>query len=86
VGDSRHDGGSDVLTNADDLYIALGVRLRERPGAGWVVEMHPRTRATFDMGLLRQRVRPGQVRVHENSHVPIGEFHLMQHGFGATAP
>ena len=86
MSDSRHVGGSDVLTSVADLYVALGVRLRERPGAHWRVEMHPQTRAMFDIVLFHQRVGTHHVHVNENSRVRRGEFHLMQHGFGASAP
>jgi hypothetical protein len=30
MGASRHEGGADILGSPADLYIALGVRLRER--------------------------------------------------------
>ena len=81
---SRHEGGSDILSSPEDLYVALGVRLRERPGAHWVVEMHPETRAAFDSAVLARYIGSAEVRLDENSHIARGEFHLMQHGFDRT--
>jgi hypothetical protein len=79
---SRHESGADVLTSADDLYVALGVRLRERPGARWMVEMHPETRATFDLEDFSIRFGSQDVRLYENRYISRGEYHLSQRGFG----
>lgn len=80
--DSRHEGGADVLKSAADLYFALGVRLRERPSARWVVEMHPRTRAEFDLDAFNDRFATEDVRLYANSYVRPGEYRLRQRGFG----
>jgi hypothetical protein len=80
--ESRHEGGADVLTCAADLYFALGVRLRERPRARWVVEMHPRTRAEFDLDAFNHRFGAEDVRLYANSYVRPGEYRLRQRGFG----
>jgi hypothetical protein len=82
IGDSRHEGGTDVLASPADLYFALGVRLRERPGARWVVEMHPTTRAEFDLDAFNDRFGAEDVRIYANRYVPPGEYHLSQRGFG----
>ena len=79
---SRHEGGADILASAADLYVALGVRLRERPGARWVVEMHPRTRAEFDLDAFNDRFGAEDVRIYANRYVTPGEYHLSQRGFG----
>ena len=79
---SRHQGGSDVLTSPDDLYVALGVRLRERPGARWMVEMHPQTRAEFDLDAFNDRFGAEDVRIYASSYVAPGEYRLSQRGFG----
>src|ERR687883_308603 len=79
---SRHEGGSDVLTSADDLFIALGVRLRERPGARWMVEMHPETRSRFDVEDFEIRFGSQDVRLYESRYVAPGEYRLSQRGFG----
>jgi hypothetical protein len=80
---SRHQGGADVLASPEDLYIALGVRLRERPGARWMVEMHPRTRAQFDLGAFNDRFSTDDVRIYASRYVAPGEYHLSQRGFGS---
>jgi hypothetical protein len=82
VDNSRHEGGDDVLGSPVDLYIALGVRLRERPSARWVVEMHPATRAEFDLDAFNDRFRAEDVRIYANSYVAPGEYRLSQRGFG----
>ena len=82
VGDSRHEGGSDVLGSAADLYVALGIRLRERPGARWMVEMHPRTRADFDLDAFNDRFDAQDVRIYASRYVAPGEYRLSQRGFG----
>jgi hypothetical protein len=83
VESSRHEGGADVLTSPDDLYTALGVRLRERPGARWMVEMHPRTRADFDLDAFNDRFRDDDVRIYASRYVAPGEYRLSQRGFGS---
>jgi hypothetical protein len=80
--DSRHEGGSDVLMSPADLYFALGVRLRERPGARWVVEMHPQTREEFDLDAFNDRFATEDVRIYASRYVPPGEYRLSQRGFG----
>ena len=80
---SRHEGGADVLSSVDDLYVALGVRLRERPGARWMVEMHPRTRADFDLHAFNDRFGADDIRLYESRYVAPGEYHLSQRGFGS---
>ena len=82
IGDSRHEGGTDVLASPADLYFALGVRLRERPGTRWMVEMHPRTRAEFDLAAFNDRFGAEDVRIYANRYVPPGEYRLAQRGFG----
>jgi hypothetical protein len=82
MGTSRHESGADVLTSPDDLYVALGVRLRERPGARWMVEMHPETRADFDLESFNARFGSQDVRLHESRYVAPGEYRLSQRGFG----
>jgi hypothetical protein len=79
---SRHEGGSDILTSADDLAVALGVRLRERPGARWVVQMHPETLAEFDVTEFEARFGAHDVTLDESSYIVPGEYHLAQSGFG----
>ncbi|MDQ3949092.1 MAG: hypothetical protein M3282_01990 [Gemmatimonadota bacterium] len=79
---SRHEGGADVLASPADLYVALGVRLRERPGARWMVEMHPRTRADFDLNAFNDRFGADDVRIYASRHVAPGEYRLLQRGFG----
>jgi hypothetical protein len=79
---SRHEGGADVLSSPVDLYVALGVRLRERPGARWMVEMHPRTRAAFDLEAFNDRFGSDDVRIYASRYVAPGEYHLSQRGFG----
>ena len=81
MGSSRHEGGYDVLASPDDLYVALGVRLRERPGARWMVEMHPETRAEFDLEDFNIRFGFQDVRLFESRYVALGEYHLLQRGF-----
>jgi hypothetical protein len=81
---SRHEGGSDVLTTSDDLYVALGVRLRERPGARWMVEIHPETLARFDLVDFRVCFGAQDVRLVESRYIERGEFRLSQRGFGLT--
>jgi hypothetical protein len=80
--DSRHEGGADVLGSSVDLYVALGVRLRERPGARWMVEMHPRTRAEFDIAKFNERFGAHDVRIYASRYVAPGEYRLSQRGFG----
>ena len=79
---SRREGGADVLASAADLYVALGVRLRERPGARWMVEMHPRTRSDFDLAAFNDRFARHDVRIYASRYVAPGEYHLSQRGFG----
>src|SRR5919199_3192797 len=81
---SRHEGGSDVLTSADDLYVALGVRLRECPGARWMVEMHPETWSRFDVEDFEIRFGSQDVRVYESRYVVPGEYRLSRRGFGVA--
>lgn len=79
---SRHEGGADVLASPADLYVALGVRIRERPGARWMVEMHPRTRAEFDLEAFNDRFDTHEVRIYASRYVAPGEYRLSQRGFG----
>jgi hypothetical protein len=81
---SWHEGGSDVLTSAKDLYVALGVRLRERPGARWVIEMHPETSAGLDPVDFETRFGARHVWLQESRHVVRGEYRLSQRGFDAS--
>jgi hypothetical protein len=81
--DSRHEGGADVLGSPADLYVALGVRLRERPGAPWMVEMHPRTRAEFDVETFSGRFGDHDIRIYASRYVAPGEYRLSQRGFGS---
>ena len=81
MGPSHHDAGCDVLGSADDLCVALGVRLRERPGAHWMVEMHPETAAEFDRADFHIRFDPRLVQLYESRYVTRGEFRLSQRGF-----
>jgi hypothetical protein len=83
VDSSRHEGGADVLASPEDLYIALGVRLRERPGARWMVEMHPQTRAEFDVDAFNDRFGTDDVRIYASRYIAPGEYHLSQRGFGS---
>jgi hypothetical protein len=80
--DSRHEGGADVLGSPADLYVALGVRLRERPSTRWMVEMHPRTRAEFDLKTFDERFGAHDVRLYTSRYVAPGEYRLSQRGFG----
>jgi hypothetical protein len=80
---SRHEGGADIVASPAELYVALGVRLRERPGARWMVEMHPATRAEFDLKEFNFRFGMQDVRIYESRYVSPGEYHLSQRGFGA---
>ena len=80
--DSRHEGGADVLVSPADLFVALGVRLRERPGARWMVEMHPRTRGDFDLETFNSRFADHDVRIYASRFVAPGEYRLSQRGFG----
>jgi hypothetical protein len=82
---SRHEGGSDVLTSSDDLYVALGVRMRERPGARWMVEIHPETLVHFDLVDFETCFYSRDVRLVESRYVELGEFRLSQRGFGLTS-
>jgi hypothetical protein len=82
MGNSRHEGGADVLASPADLYVALGVRIRERPGARWMVEMHPRTRAEFDLEAFNDRFDAHEVRIYASRYVAPGEYRLSQRGFG----
>ena len=84
MGPSRHDGGSDVLTSPGDLYVALGVRLRERPGSRWVVEMHPETSAGFDVDEFRRCCGSQEVSFQDSGAVAPGEFRLTQRGFASA--
>jgi hypothetical protein len=79
---SRHEGGADVLASPGDLYVALGVRIRERPGARWMVEMHPGTRAEFDLEAFNDRFDAYDVRIYASRYVAPGEYRLSQRGFG----
>jgi hypothetical protein len=83
MSDSRHEGGADVLASPADLYVALGVRLRERPTARWMVEMHPRTRAEFDVEAFNDRFGAEDVRIYASRYVAPGEYRLSQRGFGS---
>ena len=80
---SRHEGGADVLTSEDDLHVALGVRLRERPGMRWMVEIHPATRARFDDTGFERRFGSQDVWICVRGDVAPGEYHLSQRGFDA---
>jgi hypothetical protein len=82
LGDSRHEGGADVLESMADLFVALGVRLRERPGTRWMVEMHPTTRSEFDIGRFNARYGSHDVRIYASRYVAPGEYRLSQRGFG----
>ena len=79
---SRREGGGDVLSTPAALYIALGVRLRERPDARWMVEMHPSTRSDFDVKAFDARFGTHDVRIHVSRYVAPGEFRLLRRGFG----
>ena len=81
---SRHEGGSDVLTTSDDLYVALGVRLRERPGARWMVEIHPETLTRFDLVDFEICFGTTEVQLVESRYIERGEFRLSQRGFDRT--
>ena len=81
MGMSRHEGGADILTSRDDLYVALGVRIRERPGARWMVEMHPETRADFDRDDFDSHFGSQDVQLYESRYIVPGEYHLLQRGF-----
>ena len=80
--DSRHEGGADVLATPADLYVALGIRLRERPGVRWMVEMHPATRREFDLVAFNERFAAHDVRLYASRYVAPGEYRLSQRGFG----
>jgi len=82
LGNSRHEGGADVLETVADLFAALGVRLCERPGARWMVEMHPGTRSEFDLVGFNDRFAGQDVRIYASRYVAPGEYHLSQRGFG----
>ena len=82
MANSRHEGGADVLASVADLYVALGVRVRERPGARWMVEMHPRTRADFDLAAFEDYFGARDVRLYASGRVAPGEYRLSQRGFG----
>lgn len=84
MGSSRHEGGADILTSPADLYVALGVRLRERPGARWVLEMHPETGARFDRAELDRCFGSQDLRICERRDVAPGEYHLSQWGFDCS--
>jgi hypothetical protein len=82
--DTRHEGGADVLGSPAALYVALGVRLRERPSKRWMVEMHPRTRAEFDLKTFEERFgAQHDVRLYASRYVAPGEYRLSQRGFGS---
>ena len=78
---SRHERGADILTSEGDLHVALGVRLRERPGMRWILEIHPKTRARFDLDAFERRFGPQSVWICERGDVAPGEYHLSQRGF-----
>ena len=79
---SRHESGSDIVGSLDDLYVALGVRLRERPGARWMVEIHPDTWAGLDLVDFQKCFDSQDVLFSESAYVARGEFQLSQRGFG----
>jgi hypothetical protein len=79
---SRREGGGDVLPTPAALYVALGVRLRERPDARWMVEMHPSTRTDFDVRAFDARFGAHDVRIHVSRYVAPGEYRLLRRGFG----
>ena len=79
---SRREGGGDVLSTPAALYVALGVRLRERPDARWMIEMHPSTRSDFDVKAFDARFATHDVRIHVSRYVAPGEFRLLRRGFG----
>lgn len=79
---SRREGGGDVLSTPAALYVALGVRLRERPDARWVVEMHPSTRSDFNLQAFDARFGTQNVRIHLSRYVAPGEYRLLRRGFG----
>ena len=79
---SRHEAGADILASPDDLDVVLAVRLRERPGTRWMVEMHPTTRREFDLEGFNERFRLYDVRVYASRYVAPGEYRLLQRGFG----
>ena len=79
---SRREGGGDVLSTPAALYVALGVRLRERPDARWIVEMHPSTRSDFDVTAFDARFAAHDVRIHVSRYVAPGEFRVLRRGFG----
>jgi hypothetical protein len=80
---SRHYGGADVLTSAADLYVALGVRLRERPGVRWMIEMHPATATDFDRTNFDRLFGGQDVSFYETRRVQPGEFRLSPRGLDA---
>ncbi len=84
MGSSRHQGGADVLTSAADLYVALGVRLRERPGVRWMVEMHPTTAADFDREDFDRLFGLQDVKVYESRYVRPGEYRLLPRGLAPS--
>jgi len=83
VDNSRHEGGADVLASPADLYVALGLRLRERPGLRWMVEMHPTARSEFDLEAFNDRFGAEDVRIYASRYVAPGEYRLSQRGFGS---
>ncbi len=80
---SRHQGGADVLTSPADLYVALGVRLRERPGVRWMIEMHPATASDFDRADFDRLFGQQDVKFYESRNVPPGEYRLSPRGLAA---
>jgi hypothetical protein len=79
---SRREGGGDVLSSPADLYVALGARIRERPDARWMVEMHPATRTDFDLDAFNDRFGSDDVRIYASRYVAPGEYRLLRRGFG----
>ena len=85
IENSRHESGADILASPADLDLALEARIRERPGARWMVEMHPTTRREFDFEAFNERFRHSDVRVFASRYVAPGEYRLLQRGFGSGA-
>jgi hypothetical protein len=48
-----------------------------------MVEMHPRTRADFDLKAFNNRFGADDVRIYASRYVAPGEYHLSQRGFGS---
>ncbi|MFN2567715.1 MAG: hypothetical protein ABR499_22195 [Gemmatimonadaceae bacterium] len=85
MGSSRHQGGADILASAADLYVALGVRLRERPGVRWMIEMHPATATDFDREGFDRLFGLQDVKFYESPTVRPGEYRLSPRGLAPSS-